>query len=145
MNISTKNHEKSVAHFPLSFLAVFQRVSATPSPSPRFARCPRRRKQSAGLFSSAGLACSLLVRIPLKKNKDHEKFVAHLPLSFLAVFQRVSATPSPSPRFARCPRRRNQSAGLVSSAGLACSLLVRIPLKKIKTTNFSWSLFLAAE
>ena len=74
---------------------------------------------------------------PIKKNKDHEKFVTHLPLSFLAVFQRVSATPSPSPRFARCPRRRNQSAGLVSSAGLACSLLVRIPLKKIKTTKNS--------
>gem|GEM_PF-5142091 len=79
--------------------------------SPRFARCPRRRKRPFRSFSSASLPpCSN----PRRKNKKH--------LSVLSVFGGKTgifpSLPLLSPRFARCPRRRKRPYRSFPSASL---------------------------
>ena len=95
--------------------------------SPRYARCPRRRKQSTGLFSSATLPpCS----IPL--THQNKKGTLRCLFALVEVRGICRAHGALSPRCARCPRRRTQSTGLCSSATLPpCS----IPLTRQRKTD----------
>ena len=113
-----KNHHHKGSDF---IFGGEQGISPRLSPlSPRFARCHRRQKQSAGLFYSESpwLSPSLFESLSIIKKQNHPNGWLCFYGGEQGIFPRLSPL---SPRFARCHRRQKQSTGLFSSERLCLS------------------------